>query len=331
MSFVKTPASSFPSRRGCYRRCAGCVVVAVSVFHGLSSAAAPAPAPDFAGKIYATEVNGTALIRVNGRIQPLKPKTAYPASGIALETQPGSAATLVLSNGTGVTLGPATRIEVKHFEQEPFKPMRTDFEQEPSVSDTRLEVVFGTISIATNKLASGSNLHVETPQAEVSAFGGRLVVTVSDAGTNVWVLEGSCTLRGDDTAMPKQLLRAGDMAAATRGAAGQPEQTIVRVEKISSAKLVALDDQLAEPSFARKIVYFEVKELPADASNASGGAASPQAALAEGDKAAGAPVDAFGRSDSTPTLSHVIVPVAVVPIELPVNFTISPARILSGG
>ena len=323
-------------KRSTYWRCARVLVMSAAVVNALVWAAEPQVDTNPAGKIYVSAVTGSVLIRINGRIQPLMAKTAYPAIGVAMETGPGSSATIVLSNGTGVTLGPGTRIEVKRFEQEPFKPGRSDFELEPSVSDTQLVVLSGTINIATNKLAAGSTLRVETPSADLNSYGGRLVIAVGDAGTKVSVLDGSCIVRGATAAIPDQAVRSGEVAVATRAAAGQTQQTAVQVEKMPAQQIVALDDQVATSSFARKTVYFEVKETPGNTGNiitTSDAASTKQPAPTDSSKPADNSVNAFTSTGnttggSTTTGSREIVPVAVVPIELPVQFTVSPARIV---
>jgi len=87
---------------------------------------------------------------------------------------------------------------------------------------------------------------------------------------------------------------------------------------------------------AKKTVYFEVKERqvtnenPAASSTASGGE------ISGGDNTGtGASVTAFdgpavnSKGAGTTTIVREIVPVEIVPVNLPVQYTVSPARIVS--
>jgi len=71
-----------------------------------------------------------------------------------------------------------------------------------------------------------------------------------------------------------------------------------------------MDDKVSMACMAKKTVYFEVAERKTT-----------------GDGAATGPVTAF---DGKATTEQEIVPVEVVPADLPVQFTVSPARLGSG-
>ncbi len=292
-----------------------------------------------AGKVYVAEVRGSAFIQAGDRIEPLEAKQAYVAGGVALSTKPGGNVSLVFSNGLGATLESDTRVEVRRFAQDPFLPDRSDMSVEPSISNVQLTVVYGTAVVSTSRLAAGSSLNVQTAHGSVTIHDGTLVIAADDFATRVSVLTGSCTIHGSESANDFRVVQAGE-AATARLAAGQSILGVaIEVAKIPVAQFGALEAEVADTLSAKRTVYFTVRENGAATSRAdsaarSGGAASDRFANESGgDGNSGSPgVTAFDsnatNSQASGGANSEIVPVAVVPVDLPVQFTISPARIV---
>src|SRR5580658_8250642 len=104
-------------------------------------------------KIYVADTQGDTQIDTGKEIDDLTKKSVYNAEGTTLESKPNSTVSVVLSNGTGVYI-----VVIKKFQQESFRPNRSDIEDEPSISTTQVFVDHGTIGISTSKLVAGSTM-----------------------------------------------------------------------------------------------------------------------------------------------------------------------------
>ena len=113
-----------------------------------------------ASKLFIAETNGDTQIDTGKEIDDLTKKSVYRAEGTVIETKPNSNVSLVLSNGTGIYADVNTRLEIRGFQQEPFKPNRTDMDDEPSISKTYLYLDYGVIGVSTSNLAAGSTMHL---------------------------------------------------------------------------------------------------------------------------------------------------------------------------
>src|ERR1700733_11561531 len=116
-------------------------------------------------KFYVADTQGDAQVDTGKEIDDLTKKSVYNAQGTTLETKSHSTASVVLSNGTGVYIDFDTRIVVRKFEQEAFRPNRSDVEDEPSISTTHLFVDHGVIGISTSKMVAGSTMEFDTALA----------------------------------------------------------------------------------------------------------------------------------------------------------------------
>ncbi len=301
-------------------------------------------------KLYVSEVNGDAQIDTGSNVQDLNKRSVYTAEGTTIETKKadrpedkGKAfSTMVYSNGTAAYFDENTKVEVKHFVQEPFTPNRSDMEVEPSISQTQAFVARGTVGLCASKLVAGSSMNYSTAQGSVNIRGQKVVIEANDAETKVSMLEGESTVRGGTQDLGGHTLHAGEQAIIRRGGAGQPNN--VQVQKIPPAEVAALDDKVAMACMAKKTVYFDVRERPLTLGGPSG---SPEAALAD-DTASGSATTSGGSTstssglvtafDGTPANSgfatsgstvREIVAIPVVPVNLPVQFTVSPSRIVT--
>lgn len=285
-------------------------------------------------KVYVSDVNGEALIDTGEAIEDLSKRSVYTAQGTVIETKrpedPNDRdkhyTTMVYSNGTGAFFDADTRVEVRRFMQEPFTPNRTDVEVEPSISQTQAFVARGTVGLCTSKLVAGSNMSYQTPHGSVSIRGKKVVIQAENDVTKISMLEGDSTVRAGPADLGGHTLHAGEQAIIRRTAPGQPNQ--IEIRRIPADEMPALDDKVAMACMAKKTVYFETRERQLN--NGDGPLVAGEDVTEGGP---GGPVSAFdgtGTGSNTGTIRE-IVPVEIVPVVLPVQFTVSAARLLTPG
>lgn len=251
-------------------------------------------------KFYVADVEGVAQINTGERIEDLSKKSVYNAQGTVVETKKDATNAMVFSNGTGIFFDPDTRLEVRKFVQEPFTPNRTDMEVEPSISQTQSYLVRGVVALCTSKLVAGSSMVYRTPQAVISIRGRKVVMEVSDQGTKISLLEGDVTVRGGEYDVGGQVIRPGQQAIITPGASvGAPGS--IQVQDIPSNERPELERKAAMACMAKNTVYFETAERKEENRSAF---------------------------DGDPTDDIRAVP--VVPVDLPPQITVSPARAQTG-
>jgi hypothetical protein len=212
------------------------------------------------GKLYVTDASGGIQVSNGGKIDQLSKKGVYSAEGTVIETESNSSASLVLSNSTGIYLDGGTRIQIRQFKQEAFRPNRSDLEEEPSASHTSLYVEYGTIGISTGKLASESTLEIDTPDASASIHGGQAVIRVVDGSTQVSIIRGTATVRAGSSGAPL-FVKGGQQFQVRDGGSGQP--ALAMVQEISAGQTAGLP-QISDPDVesaqaAQKLVYFNVQ------------------------------------------------------------------------
>ena len=305
-------------------------------------------------KVYVSDVNGDAQIDTGENIQDLNKRSVYNAQGTTIETRKSNGkeekgkvfSTMVYSNGTGAYFDEDTKVEVKKFVQEPFTPNRTDMDVEPSISQTQAVVSRGTVGLCTSKLVAGSSMNYQTPHGSINIQGRKVVIEANDRETKISMLEGESTVRGGEADLGGHKLKVGEQAVIRHGATGQPNT--VTVQPIPPSEVGALDDKVAMACMAKKTVYFEIKERQITESGTPAGTVAESVTAAE-NNASGGSTDTGGTSAGNggsvtafdgpaannnkfapkPTIVQEIVPVEVVPVNLPVQFTVSPARIVT--
>jgi hypothetical protein len=295
-----------------------------------------------ASKVYVSDVSGEAQIDTGENIQELNKRNVYKAEGTVIETKKAERdsdknkvySTMVYSNGTGAYFDQDTRVEVKRFVQEPFTPNRTDMEVEPSISQTQAFLARGTVALCNSKLVAGSRMTYATPFGEVNIRGQKVVIETRDDETKISMLEGESTVRTGATEIGGQVLRAGEQAIIRRPREiGAPPQ--IQITRIPPQEAPDLDDKVALACMAKKTVYFEVKERQTGTGEAAGATADATDSGSGGGAAIPGPVTAFDGNNSPGATSSTtrteIIAVPVVPTELPVKFTVSPARIVGSG
>ncbi len=279
-------------------------------------------------KLFVSDVEGLAEIDTGEKIEELEKKSVHTAQGTVIETKKAAnddqkeknTSSMVYSNGTGIFIDTDTKLEVKKFVQEPFSPNRTDMDVEPSISQTQAFLARGSVGLCSSKLVAGSSMVYQTAHASINIRGRKVVIETNDKYTKVSMLEGESTVRGgtgSNLDLGGQPLHAGQQAIIRQGPPGEPP--IVQIASIPPADMSALDDMAAMACMAKKTVYFDVTERK------TGGAAGEKASSEAGGNSE-SPITAFD-SDGRPETVQEIIPVEVVPVSLPVQFTVSPARL----
>ncbi len=306
--------------------------LAVFLTPALSAAGAKNPI----GKLYVAILGGDAELAGADQVKGLQKKTAHSVSETVIETKKSAKAAgqdkadysaMVFSNGTGMYMDPDSRMEVQKFVQEPFTPNRTDMDLEPSVSHTQTMLSRGTVGLCTPKMSAGSTMQYRTPLGAINVRARRVVIESNEEYTRVAVIEGETTVRGDDGNVIDtggQVLRAGQQAFIRRGPVGQPP--IVRIENIPEQAMAELDDKVAMACVAKRSVYFEAVERPAGGGEE---AAGDNLVAGAGDGEATGEAAGVSAFDDAAAATQEIIAVEVVPVVLPVEFTVSPARVVN--
>jgi hypothetical protein len=288
----------------------GCAFCAVAIAFPALGAEAKRKNPT--SKLYFSDVSGEAQIDTGEKIEELTKRSVYKAEGTIIETQrPETEAdrskyysTMVYSNGTGAFFDADTRVEVKRFSQEPFTPNRTDADVEPSISQTQAFVGRGTVGLCTSKLVAGSNMTYSTSHASMNIRGSKIVIETNSEMTKLSMLEGESTVRSGPNDLGGHIVHAGEQAIIRKGQPGQPNE--IQIMTIPESENDQLDEKVSLACMAKRTVYFDVR------------------GSVTGDGSGQSPFDAANAA------AHEIVPVEVIPTSLPVQFTVSPARLTSG-
>lgn len=208
-------------------------------------------------KLFVSEAKGETQIDTGEKIEPLTVQSVHSAEGSTIETKGDSSNTLVFSNGTAILVGPNSRFEVKRFLQEPFTPNRNDLDVEPSISQTVIKVLRGSVGLCTSRLVAGSSMTYNTPHGSLNIRGRKVMIEVADNETVVSLIEGDITVMGND-AGTAQTLKPGQQAILRRAAPDQP--TVITVRNLTPEANTKADDQVSLACMARRTVYFETAE-----------------------------------------------------------------------
>ena len=275
-------------------------------------------------KFFVADLNGSAQVDTGTEIDDLTKKSVYNATGTVIETKPKSTYAMVYSNGSGAFFDQDTRVEVRNFEQEPFRPNRDDAEVEPSVSQTDAHVSRGTIGLCTSKLVAGSSMVYSTPLGSVNIRGRKVVIEVDNNETRISMIEGDSTVRGGGADAGGRVLHDGEQAVITPGPPGEP--SIVKIRPIPADQRGAIEDRVTAACIARKTVYFQaVGQKSSVSSIASNAGVATSGVTAFDAPAQNSSAVGGGGGDNT----QVIVAVPVVPSSPPVQYTVSDANLSS--
>jgi hypothetical protein len=153
------------------------------------------------------------------------------------------------------------------------------------------------------------------------------------------MLDGESTVRAGSMDAGGRTVKSGEQAIIRRGADGQPNEIVIR--PIPPGEKPQLDDKVAMACMAKRTVYFEERVRKVDIADKAGESAATEtparqaseSSTESGGADAGARVTAFdgGGSRAATATVREIVPVEIVPITLPTEYTVSPARIPAPG
>jgi hypothetical protein len=258
-------------------------------------------------KLFIAETHGDTQIDTGKEIDDLTKKSVYRAQGTVIQSKPNSNVSLVLSNGTGIYEDVNTRIEIRGFKQEPFKPNRTDLDNEPSVSKTQIFIDYGVIGVSTSNMVAGSTMTYETSLISATIRGRQAVIAAGDNYTEISMVSGDATITPGPLDTPREI-KDGQQMIVRPGKS--PDHNIVIIQDISSGNAEEaqkwLEYRVLTADDARKTVYFEETARKDGAITVFDGAAGP---------------DAGGNKD--------IVAVPVVPVNPPIGPTVSAANLTS--
>jgi len=278
---------------------------------------------DPTSKFYVADLNGEALVDTGKQVDELAKKSVYNAEGTVIETKPKANYAMVYSNGTGAYFDPDTKVDIKQFDQEPFKPNRDDMDVEPSISQTQAFVQRGTVGLCTSKLVAGSSMVYSTPQGSVNIRGRKVVIEVEDKATIISMIEGESTIQAGELDSGGTTLHQGQQAIITSAGPGQPPTVVV--QEIPSSQRASIDDRVTAACVARKTVYFQtVGKGPAAGVTGTAGAAS---SVETGAGAVFLDNSANSNTGTSAATGAQIVAIPVVKSALPNDSTISPASL----
>ena len=153
----------------------------------------------------ANEVGAVIVINTEGKVSLLDGDDLAKANqpkvgdilpiGKFLATAEGAKATLLLSNGTLITVEEKTKMKVGQFEQVPFESggrKVSDLEGEPSNSKVELDLDFGSMIVKTKKLNKGSTFEIKSKVGTAGVRGTEFQLSQSPgAGVQLDVTEST--------------------------------------------------------------------------------------------------------------------------------------------
>ncbi len=286
------------------------VPLAVAALCIATTASAQSRRKNPTSKLYVADQVGDSQIDTGTEIDDLTKRSVYNAEGTTIETKPNSNASIVLSNGTGVYFDVETRVKIRTFQQEAFRPNRSDIEDEPSVSTTHLMIEHGVIGVSTSKLVAGSKMVYDTPLASATIHGRQAVIQSLDNLTVISMYQGEATVQAGPLDRPHEV-KNHQQIIIKPGKPGEPNIVIIQdiPEGTDEDRFKWVEERVLTADAARKLVYFEVQ-----ARKGSDG----EVTLFDG-----------GTSGST-TGGNEIVAVPVVPAATTVQPNVSPANLTSG-
>jgi hypothetical protein len=258
-------------------------------------------------KIYVADTQGETQIDTGSEIDELTKRSVYNAEGTAIQTKPNSNASLVLSNGTGIYFDVNTRVEIRTFQQDSFRPNRSDIEDEPSISRTHMFLDYGVIGISTSKLVAGSTMQYDTSLASAWIRGRQAVISASDNLTVISMVQGDATVQAGPLGRALQV-KNGQQILVRPGKTSEENITLIQNIPDGDADNARawLNERVLTADAARKLVYFEVQAR----------------------KGSSGDVTLFDEA-AAPESNKEIVPVAVVPVVPPLGAVVSAANLSS--
>lgn len=194
------------------------------------------------GQIVISALAGEATLQEAGKSRPAKPDDRVRVD-TAVTSGRLSLVTLAFSNGAVLELGPDSQVEIEELLQAPYSlyPKPETLKEEPSVSQTRVRLVRGTLQATVKPLqvAKGSVFAVVLPAggARVTEGALRASVQMSEAGMGV------CTVQLDRGEAEFEVVG----ARAANLPPGQRHAFAVEVNRVTGAVTVGEMPKAASP------------------------------------------------------------------------------------
>ena len=212
------------------------------------------------GKLFVTEVTGDTHLSSGGKIVPFKVGETIECKNITIESNAESSAAGVLSNNTGLFIGPNSRFEITRFEQAPFAADPNRVEDEPSVSNIEGVFYSGSFAFCLANQVFGSTAKYSMLGADVSVRGKRVVIDATDAKTTIYVVDGEVTVKTGPADQAGTIVQSNKQVSITPGVGGG--FPIVTVTDIDQSVAERLSNQLSAACLARRAVFFATPEDP---------------------------------------------------------------------
>jgi hypothetical protein len=158
--------------------------------------------------IIAAKSGPTQFLDSGGKVLPAKMTgvgSALPEGNVA-QAGVGGQIVLLLSNGTVMTLGSQTKLTILEFTQEPFDAAGrkvSDLAAEPSKSNVKLDLDWGSIVVATKKLDRASSLDIKSPAGSVGIRGTQFQMSQNPgSGVKLDVSESTVAFTPPGAAQP---------------------------------------------------------------------------------------------------------------------------------
>jgi len=194
-------------------------------------APAPAARPDVEGVskgvILIAAKEGTTKFVLGGKTLPAEATEPNDAlgEGVLIETGADGKVTLLFSTGTVSTVGPSTKVTLKEFSQKKFDAAGRsmgELKEEPSLSNVKLSLDFGSLIVGTKKLNKESSFAIDSSAGTSGIRGTQFqVAQPAGGGFSLDVAESTVafTPQGAAAPLPVNTGKGLDMAA---GAAPVP-------------------------------------------------------------------------------------------------------------
>lgn len=225
------------------------------------AAATLLPAQDrIVGKLFLVDVTGDVHLVEGGKVVPFKSGDTIQCKNIVIESGPESNVSGVLSNNTGLYVGPNARIELTRFEQAPFAADPNRVEDEPSISNIEGVIYSGTFAFCLANQVFGSTTKYSVLGADVSVRGKRVVTDATDAKTIFYVVEGEVTVKAGPGDQAGTVVQSNQQVSITPGVGGA--YPVIEVSEIDPSVGDRLNNALSAACLARRAVFFATPEDP---------------------------------------------------------------------
>jgi hypothetical protein len=232
----------------------------LSVAAALAAAALSQAQDRVVGKLFVVDVTGDVHLAAAGKIAPFKSGDTLQCKNIIIESGPESNASGVLSNNTGLFIGPNSRIELTRFEQAPFAADPSRIEDEPSISNIEGVIYSGTFAFCLANQVFGSTSKYFVLGADVSVRGKRVVTVATDTKTTFYVVDGEVTVKAGPDDQGGTVAQSNQQVSITPGVGGA--YPVVAVSEIDPSVADKLNNALSAACLARRAVFFATPEDP---------------------------------------------------------------------